>query len=292
METEKLTLLAVLAHPDDESFGMGGTLALYAERGVSVHLVCATRGEAGDIDPKLMQGFTSAAELRVAELRCAAGILGLSGVHFLDYRDSGMLGSEDNSHPHSLVSAPIEEVAAKISGYIRYLRPQVMVTFDPIGGYKHPDHITVNKATQKALHMAADVHMHTEYLPHQVSRLYYNVIPMNMLRLAVHVLPLVGMDPRAFGRNRDIDLVEIVQERNFPIHAEIDISSVRDKKDQASACHASQLTWAVPRRGPLAWMMRRFANKEYFMRAYPSVDANLRESDLFAGIARYEAHGI
>jgi N-acetyl-1-D-myo-inositol-2-amino-2-deoxy-alpha-D-glucopyranoside deacetylase len=81
-KSETKTLLAVLAHPDDESFGMGGTLAMYARRGVKVHLVCATRGEAGNVAPEFMRGFESVAELRENELRCAAGELGLAGVHF------------------------------------------------------------------------------------------------------------------------------------------------------------------------------------------------------------------
>ncbi len=84
------TLLSVLAHPDDETFGMGGTLAMYAQRGVAVYLVCATRGEVGDVDAEHMNGYKTAGEAREAELRCAAGKLGLAGVYFLDYRDSGM----------------------------------------------------------------------------------------------------------------------------------------------------------------------------------------------------------
>ena len=106
------TLLAVLAHPDDESFGVGGTLALYAARGVKVYLVCATRGEAGTVDSEHMAGFGSIAELRESELRCAARHLGLTEVFFLDYRDSGMPGSPDNLHPNAHVNRPVEEVAA------------------------------------------------------------------------------------------------------------------------------------------------------------------------------------
>jgi len=75
----KGTILSVLAHPDDESFGMGGTLALYAKRGVDVHLVCAPRGEVGEVSPEILEGFDSVSALRVNELRCAAGILGLKG---------------------------------------------------------------------------------------------------------------------------------------------------------------------------------------------------------------------
>ena len=148
------TILAVLAHPDDESFGMGGTLALYARRGMAVHLVCATRGEAGDVDVDYLRGFGSKAERREAELRCAAEKLGLASVHFLDYRDSGMPGMPDNHHPQALIAAPLEEVAANVLHYIRALRPQVVLTFDPIGGYKHPDHIAIHKATVQAFELA------------------------------------------------------------------------------------------------------------------------------------------
>src|SRR5512145_1217724 len=95
-ETKQPVLLAVLAHPDDETFGTGGTLAFYARRGVKVHLVCATRGESGDVDEEFLRGYKTIAERREHELRCAAGNLGLAGVHFLDYRDSGMPGWPEN----------------------------------------------------------------------------------------------------------------------------------------------------------------------------------------------------
>ena len=154
--TETKTILAVLAHPDDESFGMGGTLALYASRGVQVHLVCATRGEVGEVSPNLLKGFESIAKLRESELRCAAGVLGLSGVHFLDYRDSGMPGSPDNSHPQALAAQPLDTVAAQVVWYIRTLKPQVVLTFDPIGGYRHPDHIAIQRATVRAFEQAGN----------------------------------------------------------------------------------------------------------------------------------------
>jgi hypothetical protein len=115
----QLTLLAVLAHPDDESFGLGGTLALYARRGHRVILLCATRGEAGTVDPEYLRGFSSIAELRESELRCAAQHLGLDAVHFLGYRDSGMQGQLENSHPDAQVAHPVEEVAVKVVAHIR-----------------------------------------------------------------------------------------------------------------------------------------------------------------------------
>ena len=104
-------ILVVTAHPDDETFGMGGTLAFYGQQGAEIHLVCATRGEAGEVPDGMLKEDQSIGELREGELRCAAEILGICEVHFLDYRDSGMEGSDDNSHPNALMNAPVEAVA-------------------------------------------------------------------------------------------------------------------------------------------------------------------------------------
>jgi len=281
MENGKKTILAVLAHPDDESFGMGGTLALYARRGASVHLVCATRGEAGSVDPRYLQGFASIAERREAELRCAAEKLGLTEVHFLDYRDSGMPGSRDNNHPQSLVSAPLEEVTGRVVHYIRLLRPQVVVTFDPIGGYKHPDHIAIHKATVEAFKLAGDPEYITDLPPYQPQKLYFHIIPKSFLRFAVWVLPLLGKDPRRFGRNQDINLAALVEDGHFPTHASIDYRQVSQVKDEASQCHSSQLDGGGLRRGPMRWAQVLFGEKDQFMRAWPPVEGRLREHDLF-----------
>ncbi len=283
-------LLAVLAHPDDESFGMGGTLALYAKRGVEVHLVCATRGEVGQMDPDCLEGFSSIAERREHELRCAAEILGLAGVHFLDYRDSGMPGSPDNRHPQALAAAPCDEVAALIVHYIRKLRPQVMITFDPIGGYKHPDHIAVHRATVEAFRAAGDPHWQApagftvDLSPYQPQKLYYHVFPKTMMRWVVRLLPLLGRDPSKFGRNGDIDLTDLVRDGDFPIHAQIDYEAVEKEKEAAAACHESQLGGGPPRRGLIGWIWHQMAKHEHFMRAQPPVERLLKEHDLFAGL--------
>jgi LmbE family N-acetylglucosaminyl deacetylase len=281
----KPVLLAVLAHPDDETFGMGGTLALYAWRGAQVYLVCATRGEVGEVPPDLMEGFASVADRREYELRCAADVLGLAGVHFLGYRDSGMPGSPDNHHPQALAAAPLEEVAARVAHYIRLLKPQVVLTFDPIGGYKHPDHIAIQRATVRAFDLAGSPDLMEELPPYQPRKLYFHVMPRGFLRLAVRLLPLFGLDPHRFGRNQDIDLAALVEEDDFPVHAEIDIRPAASRRDAATACHASQLGGGAPSRGPVNWIMRRFGRKEQFMRAYPVAEKGLRERDLFQGIS-------
>ena len=281
MAIEKNTILAVLAHPDDETFGMGGTLALYARRGAQVYLACATRGEVGSVDEKLLRGFDSIAERRESELRCAAEKLGLAGVYFMDYRDSGMPGSPDNSHPHALAAAPQNEVAEKIASYIRRLQPQVVITFDPIGGYKHPDHIAIHKATVQAFQMAGDASYESDLPPFKPQKLYYQVIPKRFLRFAISIMPLLGKDPRRFGRNGDIDLAALVKDGDFPIHARIYYGEVSGIKDEAMLCHSSQLDGPSLRRGPMRWVQVLFGENEYFMRAYPPANERLREHDLF-----------
>jgi len=280
----KRTLLAVLAHPDDESFGMGGTLALYASRGVAVHLVCATRGEVGEVDRQHLKGYGSVAELRVAELKCAAGILGLAGIHFLDYRDSGMSGSPDNQHPQALAAQPVEDVAAKVIHYLRQLRPQVVLTFDPIGGYHHPDHVAIHKATVRAFKQAADpTFAPDDLLPYAPQRLYFHVMPLRFLRTIVKVLPLVGQDPHRWGRNGDIDLTALVAD-DFPEHAAINYRPVMSKKAGAAACHASQ-GGGMMMRGMIGWLLRLSNARETYMRAYPPFHEGERlERDLFGDI--------
>jgi N-acetyl-1-D-myo-inositol-2-amino-2-deoxy-alpha-D-glucopyranoside deacetylase len=277
-------MLVCLAHPDDETFGMGGTLALYAQRGVKVTLVCGTRGDVGEMDPELLKGFNSIAERRESELRCAAGILGLTGVYFLGYRDSGMPGTADNQHPNALAAKPTDEVAAKVAHYIRQLKPQVVVTHDPIGGYKHPDHIAMHKATLRALDLAADPSFTDNQKPFRPNKVYYQTMPKRLIRWAVRLAPLLGMDPHHFGRNRDIDLAMLVKEGDFPTHARIDCRSVGHVRDEATACHTSQLGGAISRKGPMALLRRYFGMTETFMRAYPAPENGLREKDLFAGV--------
>lgn len=278
------TLLAVLAHPDDETFGIGGTLALYARRGDSVYLVCATRGEVGTVDPEHMRNFKSIAELREAELRCAAEHLGLKDVFFLDYRDSGMPGSDDNRHPDAQVAHSVDEVAAKVVKYIRQLKPDAVLTFDPIGGYRHPDHIHIHQATVLAFEKADDATFHPESgAPFQPRALYFQVFPRQFLRMATRLMPLVGIDPTRFGRNKDVDLRSLVNV-DFPVNVRIDTRPVSDVVDAASLCHASQGGGQM-RSGLMGFVRRLFGDREEYMRAYPPVqDGHRPASDLLAGL--------
>jgi LmbE family N-acetylglucosaminyl deacetylase len=277
-------LLAVLAHPDDESFGTGGTLAFYSDAGAAVYLICTTGGEAGVIAPEFLERYGSPTATRTAELHCAAEKLGLTEVQMFGYRDSGMAGTADNQHPESLYSASFDEVVARITHHIRRLRPHVVITFDPIGGYRHPDHIITHRATVEAFHAAGDVTRYPDDLPpYQPQKLYYQVFPRFLLRLFVRLMPLFGKDPTRFGKNEDVDLTSFVNE-TFPIHARIDYRTVNDQREAAVACHASQIGSPTLTQSILGTLLRFFAGGESFMRAYPTPERGTNERDLFAGV--------
>jgi len=277
------TILAVLAHPDDESFGLGGTLALYSKKGYDTYSICATRGEAGTVDEEHLKGFKDTAELRTDELMRAAKHLGLKGVFFLGYRDSGMPGMEANHHPDAQINHSVDEVAGRIVKYFRELKPDIVLTFDPIGGYKHPDHIHVHNATKLAFEKADDASFHPEAgAPFKPLALYYQVFPRGFLKWAIRLMPFFGKDPTKFGRNGDIDLTDLIVD--FPIHVRLNIRSVIEIKRKAGEQHASQGGIQM-RRGLMGFISRVFGDKEDYMRAYPPVNGRLRmKRDLFDGV--------
>ena len=262
---------------------MGGTLALYAERDVDVHLVCATRGEVGEVGPEYLKEYTSIADLRESELRCAASHLGLKEVYFLGYRDSGMVGSPDNEHPQALYAAPVAEVATKVARYIRELKPQVVLTFDPIGGYRHPDHIHIHEATKLAFDLAGDDAFESDLPPYKSNKLLYHTISKSFIRFAVRLLKLLRKDPSKWGRNEDIDLTQLIID--YPVHARINYSSVAKRKEAASYCHASQIGPTITG-GAFRWIFRLFGfgSKDLFMQAYPPPNGSKVQTDLFEGI--------
>ncbi|KTB49053.1 GlcNAc-PI de-N-acetylase [Dehalogenimonas alkenigignens] len=281
-------LLFIGAHPDDESFGPGATLAHYALMGVKVYYACATRGEAGTIDPQFfMSGLADSGDVRWAELQCAGRVLGLSAIFHLGYRDSGMAGSADNRHPQALVNAPVEQVAGRIVRIIREIKPQVILTHDPCGDYGHPDHVAVNRAAVEAFRAAGDGGRYPEAgAPFQPSKLYYSVFPRRLLKLAVRLLPLLGQNPKKFGRNKDIDLTRLTGEC-LPVHARVKLSRAELKaRGDASACHCSQLYGGggPPRAGLLGLIEKLIGRRDSFSRAFPPAVTGTVERDLFEGL--------
>jgi LmbE family N-acetylglucosaminyl deacetylase len=167
-------ILAVLAHPDDESLGVGGTLAKYASEGVDVFVLTATRGDGGRFrgySPGHPQhpGPLELANIREAELRAAASALGVREVSILNYCDQSL----DRANPR--------EAVAIIAEHIRRVQPDVVLTFGPDGAYGHPDHIAISQFTTAAIVAAADAAFPCDTAqtpqPHVVSKLYYIAWP-------------------------------------------------------------------------------------------------------------------
>jgi LmbE family N-acetylglucosaminyl deacetylase len=207
----------------------------------------------------------------------------LKSIYFLGYRDSGMPGTADNTHPQALAAQPEERVAEEVAQYIRKLKPQVVITFDPIGGYYHPDHIAIQRATVKAFNLAGDPQFFTDGLdPFSPQKLYFQTMSRGFLRFAVRMLRLVGRDPRKFGTNHDIDM-QAIAEVDFPITTKINCREVAEIRDAASACHASQGGTSMGS-GIVGWLRKQFGSNEVYMRAVPPHRDGEKETDLFAGI--------
>src|SRR6478672_43851 len=169
-------ILAVYAHPDDEQ-GVSGTLAKYARQGVRTGLICATRGEVGEISDPALATPENLGAVRERELRDAAAVLGVQQLWFLDYRDSGMAGTAPNGDPRAFMNADGEEVVGRIVRIIREFKPQALVTFDATGGYGHPDHVAIHRWTTEAFATAADPARYPDAGPAwRAGRLFYGSI--------------------------------------------------------------------------------------------------------------------
>ncbi|NNF69724.1 MAG: mycothiol conjugate amidase Mca [Acidimicrobiia bacterium] len=153
------TLVALHAHPDDESSKGAGTVAHYADEGVRCVLVTATGGEAGDILNPAMnrpEVAENLAEIRAEELAAAAEIIGYDEVIMLGYRDSGMPDTEPNAHPEAFVNAPFDEALERVVTIVRRERPEVVLGYDEHVRYPHPDHVRIHDLSLAAFEAAAD----------------------------------------------------------------------------------------------------------------------------------------
>ncbi len=275
------SLLAVFAHPDDEAFGTGGTLARYAAEGVKVYLVCATRGEVGEISDPNYATPETLGEVREGELRCAAEKIGVSELIFLGYRDSGMAGTPENQDPHAFINAPAGEVVARLVGILRRLRPQVVATFEPFGGYGHPDHIAIHRHTVAAFHAAADPNQYPGQGPAwQAMRLFYTAIPRSFFLRMRSEMQNLGIDTSDLS---DFDNPS----RGWPddkINVRLDVSPSVDSKWEALNCHRTQfgpgnLFHRLPEDKVKAMM-----STEFFSLAWPEPGPGLSLPGLFAGL--------
>jgi LmbE family N-acetylglucosaminyl deacetylase len=198
------------------------------------------------------------------------------------------MNSETSGDPQSLWAiwnSEPAQVTRRVVEVLREVRPHVVITFNKYGGYGHPDHIAIQRATTEAFHLAGDAHYSTGQPPHQPQKLYYSSIPAAMIRIGIWRMRLKGQNPRQLGRNKDIDMVAILDHVE-PIHAKVNIAGYYEIWEAASAAHASQ---GGGRGGMLPrWVRKLLGSTQGFTRIYPSANGSTNEHDLFEGV-RLEA---
>ena len=273
---DDLTLMAVHAHPDDESSSTGGVLAAYGGQGVRTVVVTCTNGEFGDAPGGVKPGQDghdeqAVAQLRLAELREACKILGVTDLEALGYHDSGMPDWDYKDRPTAFCNVPTAEVAARIAALIDQYRPQVVITYDPTGPYQHPDHV---HAAEAAVSAAAG-----SGIP---AKLYFTALRGSDWQKVWQALRDAGLDvpdrPAA-----DPQVRQQMAETERRITTTIDIRPVLARKRDALFAHASQIQDSWFSKIPQDIAEATFG-RESFIRASDSTGAPVPEDDLFAGL--------
>jgi LmbE family N-acetylglucosaminyl deacetylase len=273
--TEPLRLLAVLAHPDDESVALGGLIAKYAAEGVETYLLTATRGQRGWFgDEQSYPGPERLGAVREAELQAASDVLGIRELTFFDYMD----GELDQADPRRII--------AQIARQIRRIRPQVVVTFGHDGLYGHPDHIAICQFTKAAVLAAADerdARLRGE-TPHAVSKLYYRAARTET------VDDLEG----AFGEMEmhiDGELRRGHGAPSWMISTSIDATAHWEQVWDAVQCHRSQLPHHEAMTKLPTELHRRLWGVQDLYRVFSRVNGGRElETDLFDGLRGAPRH--
>ena len=197
---EGYRILLVHAHPDDETINNGATMALYASLGADVTLVTCTRGEEGEVlVPGLSHLASSDQDLlgahREIELANAMKALGITDYRFLGhYRDSGMMGTDQNNRPDVFWQADLDSAARELVNIIEEVKPHVLITYDEIGGYGHPDHIQAHRVAMRASELAT----------WQIQKIYWNTMPKSVIAESIAKMKEIGSD--FFGAETADDL--------------------------------------------------------------------------------------
>jgi N-acetyl-1-D-myo-inositol-2-amino-2-deoxy-alpha-D-glucopyranoside deacetylase len=276
--------LLVHAHPDDETINNGATMALYAAMGAQVTLVTCTRGEEGEIlTPELSHLASSdtdaLGEHRETELANAMQALGITDFRFLAqgegrYRDSGMMGTEVNNRSDVFWQADLEEAANHLVKVIEEIKPHILITYDEIGGYGHPDHIQAHRVAMRA----------SEKSDWQIPKIYWNTMPKSVLAESMSKMKELGSD--FFGAD-NVDDLPFAKDDSF-VTTLIDGNSYVEAKMAAMKAHHTQISLDGPffalsdNLGLQVW------GNEYYtlVKGEKSApfDSNGREADLFSGV--------
>src|SRR5581483_8374994 len=267
-----MKLMAVLAHPDDESFGVGGTLAKYAAEGVEVSVVTATRGDRGRFrghrpGDAEHPGAEALAQIREAELRAASAVLGVHDVRVLGFHDQELDGAEPR------------EAVGRIVRELRSIRPEVIVTFGPDGAYGHPDHIAISQLTTAATVVAADARFPTGgTAPHSVSKLYYIAWPQSAW--TAYESAVNRLSCRVDGVDRHANPWP-----DWAVTTRVDARRVWATVWKAVCCHESQVAGYGRAKELTPEQHQELWGAQSFYRVFSAVNGGRdRETDLFEGI--------
>ena len=277
-------ILLVHAHPDDETINNGATMALYAALGAQVTLITCTRGEEGEVlTPELTHLASSETdslgEHREIELANAMKALGVTDFRFLaegegKYRDSGMMGTEPNNRPDVFWQADLEEASDYLVKVIEEVKPHILITYDEIGGYGHPDHIQAHRVAMRA----------SEKSKWQIQKIYWNTMPKSVLAESMAKMKELGSD--FFGAD-NVDDLPFAKEDSF-VTSLIDGNSYVDAKMAAMKAHHTQIALD----GPFFALSNNLGLQVWGHEYYTLVkgekgapfDVNGRESDLLSGV--------
>ncbi len=276
--------LLVHAHPDDETINNGATMALYAAMGAQVTLITCTRGEEGEILTSELTHLASSAtdalgEHRETELANAMKALGITDFRFLaqgegKYRDSGMMGTEVNNRADVFWQADLEEAADYLVKIIEEIKPHILITYDEIGGYGHPDHIQAHRVAMRA----------SEKSIWQIQKIYWNTMPKSVLAESMAKMKELGSD---FFGAENVDDLPFAKDDSF-VTTLIDGNSYVEAKMAAMKAHHTQISLD----GPFFALSDNLGLQVWGNEYYTLVkggkcgpfDANGRESDLFSGV--------
>ena len=303
------SVLFVHAHPDDETINNGATMAKYAAEGVHVTLVTCTLGEEGEVLVPELEHLAAdredrLGEHRIGELAAAMKELGVADHRFLGgpgrYRDSGMMGTPPNERPDAFWQADVDQAAGLLVAVIREVRPQVVVTYNEIGGYGHPDHIQAHRVAMRAVELAADPDFRAQgdgseaseastgnvLEPYQVTKVYWNTIPRSVLQAGIDAL-------RAAGETTGFASVESADELPFVADDEtvttaIDAGEFAARKTAAMRAYPTQMSVDGPFFALSDNVGVEMMRVEYYQLVRgelgPTLDRDGREDDLFDGI--------
>lgn len=286
-------LLLVHAHPDDESIGTGVTMARYVDEGVAVTLVTCTMGEEGEVlIPELAhlaaEHTDDLGSHRQAELAAAMRALGVTDHRFLGgagrWRDSGMQGTPTNDRPDCFWRADLLEAASELVAVIREVRPQVLVTYDTVGGYGHPDHVQAHRVATYAVALAAVGSFRSDLGdPWDVAKVYWTAVPRSLVQRGIDALVAAG-GTGFFGVNRAEDIPWLVDDD--VVTTRIDGREQEPRKLAALRAHASQVGEEAPFFSLAEHIGPDALGYEFFVLAKGTALATDDgiETDLFAGL--------